>query len=95
VHQLANWWLISIRADLLYFWPLIVCLVGFFFWRTVELYLPQPSLSTAFSSLIHVARFSRVCMRMCTQAEFGLLYSTTYTKYSLLDDLLFISPFGN
>ena len=29
-------------------------------------------------------------MRACTQVEIALLYSTTYTKYYFLDDLLFI-----
>jgi hypothetical protein len=66
VHQLASWWLILIRADLLLHWPLILlfCLAGVFF---EELYLPsQPSLSTAFSSFDRVARFSRAfaCVRV-------------------------------
>lgn len=85
MHQLASWWLISIRAELfiLGFSFLLFYLVGFSVLRDCRALLtPQPWLSTAFD---RIARFSRigVPVRACTQVKIEL-YCTTYTKYLLL-----------
>jgi hypothetical protein len=101
VIQLASWWVISIRAVFLpsSFGPycnIIVLRRWVIFGRIAEFHLLtlQPFLSLAqHFHFFHVARFLCVCMRACTQVEIGLLYSTMYTKYSFLDDLLFISLF--
>ena len=93
----ASWWLISIRADFSFsFLLLLFCLVGFYFFEGLRLQSFPPSLSTAFSSFDHIARFSRVCVRACTQWKLDSI-----VLYDVLQSILFlttstfISSFGN
>ena len=57
------------RADLLFFWPLVLLpyLIGVFEGLQSSTYLPR-----ILTSFDRVAHFSRVCMRACTQIEIGL-----------------------
>jgi len=78
VHQLASWWLISIRADLSSFFLafdfIVLPLWGFFFEGLQSFtYLPRPRFQQHFHLLIALHTFRAfACVLACAQVEIGL-----------------------